>query len=992
MKDDLRVIEDYLPIRAISAEASREKTLRTGNISTLHLWWARRPLTGCRAIVYGSLVPVDRFRPNSGPKNKRASVSRGNAAKFVERLCTTDASLRDVSEARQHILDAHAQRLTAELANARSAGKKPAWVEEFGFAAGKVTVEDIEQGRAPRPRVLDMFAGGGAIPLEALRLGCEAHALDLNPLAHMIELCTLVYAQKYGKPDPSSAGMTGSADSRGRSTWGGLSEEVRHWGNWLLEQMRAELSDLYPVIRTSSSGGVGRRQSTFAFAEGEPPKTKNATGCLTPVAYLWTRTVRCKKPTCGGTVPLVRQTWLRRKKGRYAVLKMIPNARNKALRFEVVEARTEEGLGFDPAAFSTAGNATCPFCGTVADAEYVTREGIAERMGVLPMAVVATSKRGQGKRYYPVNGTRLFDAEGVQSRLQQLLRDSGLQVPETRIQEWSGVINPPLHGLSKYKLLFNPRQLLVMLSTVYHLRHAYSLMLDHGTYPDRALAVLCFVATFLDQLADWNSSLATWISKGEKISDGLAGPGVGMTWDFAEINPLADGSGALKPKLKRVCDAIDAIAAVGEPAKVDRGNATSLMMPDGWYDCVLTDPPYYWNLPYSHLSDFVYVWLRLVFGDLLPEHFSTETTPKKKEAIASAVRDGDRAGAVYKEFMTRAFAEAHRVLRDGGMMVCVYAHRTTAGWATLVESIRKPGFTVVEAWPVEMEKKGRPIAIEAAALKSNVLLVARKRNVKGGVGSYGEDVQPELDRLVRERVSALWNAGVAGGDLVIAAVGAALRAFTRFGRVEYANGEEMPPEKLLAEVEAVVLDNLMARIAGEVGSGVSAVDPPSRFYALWRYVYKTAEIEAGEAIVFTYSQDVELDGAEGLSTGRDHLLQKEKGKYRLCDYTERGEIEDLGHPWEDGTPAPLIDVLHRTLWLMDNQPRSLREYLDEVAPNREQLRLLAAALAGPGLSGKSDEDAQRLLATTADEQSALGKLLSNWKALVPDSLFDAGKR
>ena len=202
---DRRLIEDYLPIEAISAEASREKAVRKGHISSLHLWWARRPLVASRALVYGALVPASQFVPNGASDGKKKSLGRANAAKFVERLCKYPGDPKVIAEAQRQILETHAARLTQETG-------KP------------VTREGIEQGLAPRPKVLDMFAGGGAIPLEALRLGCEALALDLNPVAHIIQLCTLVYPQKYGKPDKDSRGMTGKADERGKATWGGLAK------------------------------------------------------------------------------------------------------------------------------------------------------------------------------------------------------------------------------------------------------------------------------------------------------------------------------------------------------------------------------------------------------------------------------------------------------------------------------------------------------------------------------------------------------------------------------------------------------------------------------------------------------------------------------------------------------------------------------------------------------------------------------------------------
>jgi putative DNA methylase len=233
-------------------------------------------------------------------------------------------------------------------------------------------------------------------------------------------------------------------------------------------------------------------------------------------------------------------------------------------------------------------------------------------------------------------------------------------------------------------------------------------------------------------------------------------------------------------------------------------------------------------------------------------------------------------------------------------------------------------------------------------------------------------------------VDTLWKMGIAGADLVIAAVGAGLRAYTRFARVEYANGEEVPAEKFLTEVEGVVMETLLEKIFGMPGNRVAAVDGPSRFYVLWRYAYKAAEMDAGEAIVFTYGQNVELDGPEGLSTGRHALLEKRKGKYRLRDFAERGEDEKLGLPAEDGTPAPVIDALHRILWLVEKRPGALNRFLDEAQPDRERLRLVAQALAGRALSGPAEEQAG--IITTAAEQGALKKLLANWWALIEQRL------
>jgi len=1176
MNDDRRLIEDYLPIQAISAEASREKSIRKGHISTLHLWWARRPLVACRAAVYGALVPASRFQV--GQAASLSSTGRANAAKFVERLCQYPGSPQAIAEAQKHILEAHAERLS------KATGKP-------------ITVEDIVEGRAPRPKVLDMFAGGGAIPLEALRLGCEAYALDLNPVAHIVELCTLVYPQKYGKPDPSARGMTGppNYDQVGRlihsTTWGGLADEARYWGNWVLEKVKAEIGDLYPPLpdmewweHVGQAASLATQSLMFPSILQDVAKTKrklphwekegacyfithrtkegieisekardvvlenwkhwsgqrydlwqavimpdhvhlllsplqkddglsqwtlseiahtaksytanhinklmNRTGplwqderfdhiirdpisfeqkwhyvrqnpcqkglvtrpedykwlyehnglaarpTLTPVAYLWTRTVRCKNPTCGATVPLVRQTWLCKKEGQYAALKVVAQAAGlsstgeppvppKKVQFEVVASTSERGLGFDPTAGSKGGNATCPFCGTVADSDYVKAEGQAGRLSHHQMmAIVCTRPGRQGKVYLSVEQVaRLLEGTGqrpvpseetIQKRIEALCHRTGLTMPNEPMPAPGTLgfrVQP--YGVKTWGDLFTPRQMLCLLTFAAAVRETHGGRLRLHGDKERAKAIGACLSMVFDKIADISTSLSAWEPMAQCTRHLFGRQAIPMVWDFGETVPIATSAGNWNEHLGRVLDSIGLTVNSGREAIVARGSAIALPWPDGSFDAVITDPPYYDNVPYADISDFFYVWLKRTVGYLYPEHFATEGTPKKAEAVADAVRHGGdkvKAKRAYEEMMRLSFGEAHRVLKPGGQMVVVYAHKTTLGWSTLVDALRLAGFTVMEAWPLDTEMKSRLRAQESAALASSIFLVARKRE-GAETGSYEDDVRPELERIVRERVDSLWKMGITGADLVIAAVGAGLRAYTRFPRVEYANGEEVPAEKFLAEVEGVVLETLLEKIFGMAGSGVAAVDGPSRFYVLWRYAYKAAEIEAGEAIVFTYGQGVELDGPNGLTGQRPvPLLGKKKGKYRLRDFTERGEDEKLGLPvgqaaglarvvlpllattgWQ---PAPLIDVLHRILWLVENQPRNLNRFLDEARPDRERLRLVAQALAGTALVGQAS-----ILSTTVAEQSALNKLVANWRALIDQrlaadegTLFDMGRK
>jgi len=989
MTNDRRLIEDYLPIEAISAEATREKSIRKGHISTLHLWWARRPLVACRAAIYGALVPA--------PATPRARHER---AKFVTDLCKYPGDPHLIAQAQQHVLEAHAARLAEETGQ-------------------PVTVADIQAGHAPRPRVLDMFAGGGSIPLEALRLGCEAHALELNPVAHLIELCTLVYPQQYGQPDPSAKGS--AADG----TWAGLAKEVEYWGKWVLERVKAEIGDLYPPVpwseeREARDEERKAHQPHFDAAgfEVTPPPTQHETrNTLTPIAYLWTRTVRCKNPSCGATVPLARQTWLCRKKGRYVALKPIAdgksqdaqsatpipqsairNPQSKIVRYRVVEATTEQGLGFDPAAGSRDGNVACPFCGTVADSAYVKAEGRAGGIGTQAMAVVCKRPGKHGKVYLSaddLSSTLLPDNDAIRRCIETLCAETGLTVPDEPIEANPRSMDVQNYGFSRWFELFTPRQLLSLLTFVYCIRAAHAQIQHQGYAEKHAKAVTTYLGLMLDRLADFCSSLCIWNSTGGRgTKNAFARQAVPMVWDFAETNPFNE-IGANWQACIEAAESTVRNLSDGLPAVTIRGSATSLPCDDDFFDAVITDPPYYDNVTYSNLSDFFYVWLKRSIGHLHPEHCSALLTPKKSEAIAAFYRhqgSRERARDFYERSMAQAFAEAGRVLKPGAPLVIVYAHKTTLGWATLVDALRMAGFTVTEAWPMDTERSARIRAIDTASLASSIFLVARRREGEGS-GSYETQVRPELESIVRERVDTLWAQGVSGADLVIAAVGAGLRAFTRFARVEYANGEAVPANTFLSEVEGVVLETLLAKLFGVPRAGVAGVDAATRFYVLWRYTYRAATIDGGEAIVFAYPQGVELDGPHGLAAGARGLVERQRGKYRLRDFTERGSDDQLGLPSPPGRvaggegPAPLVDVLHRTLWLMENRPALLAEFLDQTLAGRaEQLRLVAQTLAGPALAGEEP----RLATSRGPEAAALRKLTGNWRSLVEENLFRRG--
>jgi putative DNA methylase len=536
-----------------------------------------------------------------------------------------------------------------------------------------------------------------------------------------------------------------------------------------------------------------------------------------------------------------------------------------------------------------------------------------------------------------------------------------------------------LYGINNWGQIFSPRQMLSLMQFTKAVRLAYTEALKLGYGVDNVKAIISYLAIGVNRLADFNTMLCTWKETAGHTFSRQALP---MTWDFSEVNPFSGQTGSWSTHF-------DYITAVLRELNMPlvgvckRGSASQLPFDNNTFDCVITDPPYYDNVPYSDLSDFFYIWLKRSVGYLYPEHFSSPLAPKKQEAIMDAgrhARSKDAAMRFYEDSMAKAFSEAGRVLKPGAPLVIVYAHKTTVGWATLVDALRNASFMVTEAWPLDTEMGARLRAMDSAALASSIFLVARRRDNQR-IGPYENDVKPDLERIVRERVENLWAQGVTGADLVIACVGAGLRAFTKYASVEYANGSPVPANTFLSEVEGAVLEALLEKLFGVSSGGFGRVDAAARFYILWRFAYGNGPLDAGEAIVFAYPQRVELDGAGSLTHGSNPLVRKEKGKYTLLDFTARGDDEKLGL-LKDNQPAPMMDVLHRLLWLVENEPRAIPRFLDEARPDLAHLRLVAQTLAGQTLAGNGSGGGKSLVAARGAEASALRKLTANWRTLV----------
>ena len=913
---DRRLIEDYLPLDDLNAMATMEKKHPKHPVALVHYWPARRPTTVSRAAIYAALV--------SAPET---DAERAASAVFVARLAAYNTVPETVAAARERISTAHG-------------------------------------GHAPK--VLDMFAGGGAIPLEAARLGCESHALDYSPVAHLIELCTLVYPQQFGDA---------------------LADDFEHWSQLVLVRMQHEVSDLYPPVRISETEEVAAQLRLFGSNDRRRDQE------VSPVTYIWVRTVPCRRPGCMAPVPLVRQAWLRKKRGAVAAVPRIEDGHR--LCWNIVSGSSSREVS-DQTRQTGSGQAVCIACNAPAPAAHVKEMAGSGRMETSLAAVVvkAPDRKRKGKKGKKRRRPKVYLGPGAcavpsepetERRLEDLKRELGFDLPDEVLQ---GKLRDqlPSYGVEHYRELFTTRQLVVLFTLAKHIRRAYAEIRAEGIAEDRARALTTYFAMAFGRLANSFTKFCRW-----QVRDQITIAAIGdrqalkMTYDFSEINPFAETAGCLPFAFKNEAFCIRELPKVQSPCVVTRGSAEKLFYDDETFDAVITDPPYYSSIYYADLSAFFYVWLKRIVGDLYPEHFALATPPKRREAVAQpSEHNGDvaKANVHYQDMMRRSLAEARRVLKPGAPLVCVYAHRTTEGWATLIRALVDSGLTVTEAWPVQTEARGRTNAQKSAALSDSIFFVARRRE-DAETGLYETDVSPELHSIARERVSTLWagGRGIGGADLLMAAVGAGLRAYTRFAKVEYANGEPVPAERYLREVEGVVLDVILDEIFGLRGAAVSAVDLITRFYILWRFTYRESKVEAGEAYVFCYPQGIEIDGPTGLSGPAPALVEKDRGKFRVRNFEERGSGKSLG-VGADGGRGPLIDVVHRLLWLLDNQPAELPEFLKTARPNQEQLRLVTQALCAPVLGRSAILDT----ASTA-ELRTLAKLNANWHSVLDGQAF-----
>ena len=815
-----RLAEVDFPIAEVSKHAAREKSIRQGHPSALHLWWARRPLASSRAVLLALLLPdpCDPRCPDAFKRQARDIIGE------VRQAPSSDAELR--------------------MALLWFIGAFANWdmaAHPTYLRVGRSLVQAAHGGEAPL--VVDPFAGGGSIPIEALRLGCDAFASDLNPVACLILKVMLEDIPRHGR---------------------GLADELRRVGADIKRQAERELADLYPA----DSDGA------------------------TPIAYLWARTVRCEAPNCGAEIPLLRSFWLCRKPKRTRALRYRVERRQggpPVVHFEVFTPKADGEVCSGTVARA---KATCVCCGSVLPPERVRAQLAAQRGGAdavfddegqrtggARMTAVVTLRAGETGRHYRLPTEADYTAvRRAQERVAGILDEwerGGSQglcpVPDEPTPAGGGsgagrAFSLQRYGMLQWGDLFTGRQK----AALAHLAALLSSELDQA----RSIAT----ALLVGRMSDFLVASARWKPDAECPVQALARQALPMVWDFAEASPWSDATGSVVSQANRMADAVESVCIpIKNAGQIQSADAAAHPLPDQSAAVWFTDPPYYDAVPYADLSDFFLVWLkRTLLGDpLMQDPFDADNplSPKTREAVQDETKHQDgrpKDRLWFEETMAKAFAEGRRVLADDGVGSVVFAHKTTEGWEALLSGMIRGGWTITGSWPIATEMASRLRARDSAALATSVHLICRPRPDDAPIGDWA-DVLRELPRRVADWMERLQGEGIRGADLVFACIGPALEIYSRCRAVETAEGRAVGLPEYLEKVWEVVgraaLETVLGTAEARARNGMAgALEEDARLTALFLWTLQTTEAadENGE-----HAEDDEETTARVAAKGLD---------------------------------------------------------------------------------------------------------------------------
>jgi putative DNA methylase len=821
-----KLIEVALPLEDINKEAAREKSIRHGHPSTLHLWWARRPLAAARAVLFAQLVDDPSAHSDRFPTPEAQQGERERLFGIIRDLVKWENSTNDtvLDRARKEIRD--------------SCGGNP-------------------------PPILDPFAGGGSIPLEAQRLGLEAHASDLNPVAVLINKALIEIPPKFAGRSPVHPDAKKQLRWRGAE---GLAEDVRCYGKWIRDEAERRIGHLYPKAKLDNGDEA------------------------TVIAWIWARTVSCPNPACGGTMPLVRSFWLGKKKGKERWVHPIPDG--KQVRFEIRGPH-----GTPRAGTVSRTGAECLLCGAAVPLAYIRAEGKAGRMGI---QLMATAAEGTRTRHYLPPTEQHEQAADVP-------RPS--DIPDAEIPHNPRYLTTPNYGLVAWSDLFTNRQLIALTTFSDLVKDARDDVVVSGAEPAYADAITTYLSFAISKLADNHSDLCAWRPDAGKEGLGhvFARQAISMIWDYAEGNAFNPGPCDILTGCEWIAKAIEVLPA-NPPGLVRQLDAAIV---NGAGALVSTDPPYYDNVGYADLSDFFYIWLRRTLGSIYPELMGTLLTPKADELVADPFRHTDA-----QRFFEEGFRTVFRRVREGAQadypIAVFYAFKqaeadhhgeASTGWETLLDGMIRGGWMVTGTWPLRTELGNRIRGLDSNALASSIVLACRSRLEEAGITDrrgFLALLRVELPGRLRE----LQQGNIAPVDLAQAAIGPGMAVFSRHRKITEPDGSAMRVRTALQLINQV-LDEVLAEQEGDF-------DTDSRWCVKWFEQMEWTAGEYGRAETLATALNTSVSGLE-----RAGVLRARAGKVQLLRPEELPESYD---PAKDARPTMWESVLHLSRRLEQEGP------------------------------------------------------------------------
>ena len=801
-----KLIEVALPLEAINRESRRENYIYRGNPSSVHKWWAQRPLAAARAVAFAQLVDDPSSRPDEFPTQEAQDAERKRLFDLIERLVVWENATDETL-----LKQAHAEILKSTNGNP--------------------------------PLILDPFAGGGTIPLEAQRLGLEAHASDLNPVAVLINKALVEIPPKFAAQPPVFPGA--ADDVAGVPGWPhstGLAEDVRRYGQWIRDEAEKRIGHLYPKV------DVAGRQANV-------------------IAWIWARTVTCPNPACGAEIPLASTWWLSKKKERPTWIQ--PVVTGKKIDFEI---RVDKAGPPNPPKQGRGAKFTCLVCHDTTSDAYVRAEAMSGRMGARLLSVVAQVDR---RRTYVVPDGDHIEAAAV---------PRPTHVPEERLAKDPRAITAPNYGMTTFADLFTDRQLAALTTFSDLVGEARDLVVADAKAAGRtpqlaesyANAVVVYLAFVLSKVADYNNRCTMWFAQEDRPKNLFARQAIPMVWDFPEVNPLGTIGGTWMGCVGVVVNGMSGLGR-GPAAVVNLADAVWGDMPANVAVC--TDPPYYDNIGYADLSDFFYVWLRRSLARIYPDLTGTMLTPKSEELIAAPYRFGGSKKKAEEHF-ERGFVHTFTRIREQHApdipVTIFYAFKqaesddfgtASTGWETMLIGLMEAGLMVTATWPIRTERAGRARDIGSNALASSIVLACRPRldtaeatNRRGFIAALKAELPDALRKLQQGSVAPV--------DLAQAAIGPGMAVYTRYSRVLEADGSDMTVRTALALINQV-LDETLSEQEGDF-------DADTRFCVKWFSQYAWDEAESGTADTLARATNTSIDGLQ-----RGGVFRAVAGKARL---------------------------------------------------------------------------------------------------------------